>query len=164
MSKEATGTARLSILDRLVDESPRTGDTAPTTWGASAQAFKEAFLRDLDWLLNTRRVPEPMPERYPELQHSVLYYGLPDVTSLSADSADAHQRLARDIEECLRIFEPRLTSTKVFLTASEKKGEHRVRFIIDGVLRMDPQPERIVLDTVLETPTGRFTVAGEEHA
>jgi len=154
---------RLSLLDRLVDESPRQPEAHPGTWGGSTEAFRDAFLRDLEWLLNTRRVPDPVPELYPEACHSVYYYGLPDVTSLSADAPDAHQRLAREIEECIRIFEPRLVSARV-LVAKDDSRERRVRFVIDGVLRMDPHTERIVLDTVLETPTGKFLLAGDAHA
>ena len=164
MSAEPTVGVRLSVLDRLMEGSGRLASPTSSSWAASPDEFKATFLRDLDWLLNTRRVPDPTPDRYRELQHSVYYYGLPDVTSLSADSGDAHQRLARDIEECIRIFEPRLTSARVFLAAAGEAGERRVRFVIDGVLRMDPQTERIVLDTVLETPTGKFTVAGEGDA
>lgn len=163
MSKESEAGVRLSVLDRLMDENPRTGDR-PGSAGATEAAFKAAFLRDLEWLLNTRRVPEPMPELYPELQRSVYHYGLPDITSLSADSTDAHQRLARDLEDCIRTFEPRLISARVTVAPAAEKGERRVRFVIDGVLRMDPHTERIVLDTVLDTPTGKFNVAGDGHA
>ncbi len=163
MSNEQPGRVRLSVLDRLMDDSPRGTAAKPTSWAASPEDFKATFLRDLEWLLNTRRVPEPMP-KYPELQRSVYHYGLPDVTSLSADSADVQQRLARDIEECIRTFEPRLSSPRVRLAANSEKGERRVRFVIEGVLRMDPHTERIVVDTVLETPTGKFMVAGDLDA
>jgi type VI secretion system lysozyme-like protein len=94
----------------------------------------------------------------------VYYYGLPDVTSLSADAPDAHQRLAREIEECIRVYEPRLVSARVLVAPAGDSRERRVRFVIDGVLRMDPHTERILLDTVLETPTGKFLVAGDAHA
>ncbi len=159
-----TARVRLSVLDRLLDEAPRQLDAHPGMVGASPDVFRDAFMRDLEWLLNTRRVPEPAPELYPEARRSVYYYGLPDVTSLSADAPDAHERLAREIEECIRIFEPRLTSARVLVAPSESTGLRAVRFVIDGVLRMDPHTERILLDTVLETPTGKFSVGGNDHA
>ncbi len=163
MSSPATG-VRLSVLDRLLDPSPRDPSARPVTWASSPEAFKQAFLRDVEWLLNTRRVPEPMPELYPELDRSVYHFGIPDVTSLSADSVEARQLLARDIEECLRKFEPRLHSPRVSIAPTEVEGEQRVRFVIDAVLRMDPLTERIVLDTTLDTPTGTFTVSGQTDA
>ncbi len=163
MSSQAAG-VRLSVLDRLMDPSPRDPSAKPMTWAASPEAFKQAFLRDIEWLLNTRRVPDPMPDLYPELEHSVYHFGIPDVTSLSADSIDVQQLLARDIEECLRNFEPRLLSPRVAVVPADTEGDRQVRFVIDAVLRMDPLTERIVLDTTLDTPTGTFTVAGEAHA
>jgi len=163
MSKDSGG-VRLSVLDRLLDDSPREPGARPVTWDASPEAFKRAFLRDLEWLLNTRRVAEPAPERYPELEHSLYHFGIPDVTSLSAESPDAHQRLARDIEECLRTFEPRLSSPRVSIAPMGENGGRSVRFVIDAILRMDPLSERIVVDTLLETSTGAFKVSGGEHA
>ncbi len=163
MSTEPTR-VRLSVLDRLLDESPRQPEAHPGTWGGTREAFRDAFMRDLEWLLNTRRVPEPVPELYPEANRSVYYYGLPDVTSLSADAPEARERLAREIEECIRVFEPRLITARVLVAPADDSRERRVRFVIDGVLRMDPHTERILLDTVLETPTGKFLVAGDAHA
>ncbi len=163
MSSQPQG-VRLSVLDRLLDASPRDPSAKPTTWTASPEAFKQAFLRDIEWLLNTRRVVEPMPEVYPELEHSLYHFGIPDVTSVSADSVDAQQILARDIEECLRKFEPRLVSPRVSMAPVNAEGDRRVRFVIDAVLRMDPLTERIVLDTELDTPTGTFTVSGSTDA
>ena len=32
----------------------------------------------------------------------------------------------------------------------------------EALLRMDPEPQRVVFDTVLETPTGTFFVRGGE--
>ncbi len=159
MSKESGG-VRLSVLDRLLDDNPREPAARPVTWDASPEAFKQAFLRDLEWLLNTRRVADPAPERYPELEHSLYHFGIPDVTSLSADSPEAHQLLARDIEECLRNFEPRLSSPHVALAAPDENGSRSVRFVIDAILRMDPFSERILVDTLLETTTGTFRVRG----
>ncbi len=162
MSKESG--VRLSVLDRLIDDSPRDPSARPLTRDSSPEAFKLAFLRDLEWLLNTRRVAEPTPELYPELEHSLYHFGIPDVTSLSADSPDAHQRLAREIEECLRTFEPRLSSPRVSLAPANDNGGRSVRFVIDAILRMDPLSERILVDTLLETSTGTFRVSGGGNA
>ena len=163
MSKDSGG-VRLSVLDRLLDDAPRESRAGAVSWDASPEAFKRAFLRDLEWLLNTRRVAEPAPELYPLLERSLYHFGIPDVTSLSADSPDAHLRLARDIEECLRTFEPRLSSPRVSVAPMDENGGRSVRFLIDAVLRMDPLSERIVVDTLLETSTGQFRVSGDEHA
>jgi len=40
---------------------------------------------------------------------------------------------------------------------------HRIRFTIDGLLRMEPNPERVTFDTVLEIGSGEFSVLGDEN-
>ena len=163
MSRPPEKTVRLSVLDRLIDENPGFGD-APSTWVGSVSALKRSVLRDLEWLLNTRRIAELAPDHLFEVKHSVYHFGIPDVTSLSADSFDVYVGLARDIEECIRIFEPRLFNVRVAVREPEEKGSRTTRFVIDAMLRMDPDPERIMFDTVLDTPTGKFFISGDENA
>lgn len=162
MSTGTEPTVRLSVVDRLM----QTGewDAVDATWVGSVEALKQALVRDLEWLLNTRRIAEPAPDAYPEVQRSVYHFGLPDISSRSADSLDVQQALSRDIEESIRIFEPRLTDVRVTVRQSEEKGSRLARFVIEAMLRMEPNPERVVFDTVLETPTGKFFVRGEDDA
>lgn len=163
MSKPPDRPVRLSVLDRLIDRTPGIGDAAGT-WAGSVEMMKTSLLRDLEWLLNTRRIAEPAPDHFPQLRSSVYHYGLPDVTSRSADAPDVQTDLAREIEECIRLFEPRLMSVRVSVRASEDVGSRMARFVIEGLLPLDPEPERVLFDTVLETPTGKFFVSGEEDA
>ncbi len=163
MNQGTEPTIRLSIIDRLLDQSGGMGD-ASDGWTESVEALKQSLVRDLEWLLNTRRIAEPAPDRYPEVQQSVYHYGLPDISSRSADSVEVQQALSRDIEEAIRIFEPRLTDVRVSLRQSTEEGSRLARFVIEGLLRMEPNPERVVFDTVLETPTGKFFVQGDDDA
>lgn len=162
MSSGTEPTIRLSVVDRLLDRSSGMADTS--TWSGSVDALKQALVRDLEWLLNTRRIAEPAPDQYPEVQHSVYHFGLPDVSSKSADSIEVQLGLSRDIEECIRIFEPRLTDVRVGVRQEKEKGSRLARFSIEALLMMEPNPERVVFDTVLETPTGKFFVSGDENA
>lgn len=163
-SREAERTVRLSIVDRLIDRDPKAAADPPRSWDQSVAELKAALLRDLTWLLNTRRVIEPAPAQYAEVQASLYHYGLPDVTSLSGDSTAVRRRLARQVEEIIRLFEPRLTGVKVTLANPKGDNERRIRFVIEGMLRMDPDPERVVFDTVLEPASGTFEVSGEADA
>jgi type VI secretion system protein ImpF len=151
------------VLDRLLDTSAGAAEHA-STWSGSVEALKHSLVRDLEWLLNTRRIAEPAPDAYPEVQNSVYHFGLPDVSSRSADSVDVQRMLSRDIEEAIRIFEPRLTDVRVSVRAADDEGSRLARFVVEGMLRMEPNPERVVFDTVLETPTGKFFVRGDEDA
>ena len=163
MNRPIEPNVRLSVLDRLLDFQPGVGD-APASWSPSVAALKESLVRDLEWLLNTRRIAEPAPDHYPELRRSVYHFGLPDVTSRSADSFDVQRELAQDLEEAIRVFEPRLTEVRVSVRDPGEKGPRLARFVIEATLRMEPNPERVMFDTVLETPTGKFSVSGEGDA
>lgn len=160
----AERTVRPSVLDRLIDDAPREPADSPDTLAETTRAFRAAVLRDVEWLLNTRRIAEPAPDAFPELQRSVYHFGLPDVTSLSADSDAARKRLLRQVEECISLFEPRLSGVRVTLTPADEGGRRHVRFLVEGLLRMDPNPERVVFDTILETSSGKFRVGGGASA
>ncbi len=153
-----------SVLERLIDREPGVPAEAPPDWATSVALKRASVRRDLEWLLNTRRTPEPAPAHLGEVRDSVFHYGLPDLTSLSADSPEAHQRLLREVEEAIRTFEPRLTQVKVTIRPHEGSQRHRIRFLVEGLLRLDPEPERIAFDTVLEVSSGTISVEGDADA
>jgi type VI secretion system protein ImpF len=154
----------LSVLDRLLDRDPGNSAERPLTWAQSVQVLKAAVRRDLEWLLNTRRIIEPTPDDATELPASLFCYGLPDISSMSADSPDVADQLRRYLEEAIALFEPRLTEVRVTLGEAEAGGAHELRFVIDGLLRMDPSPEHVQFDTVLQAASGKFDVGGDGGA
>lgn len=157
-------TARLTVLDRLIDLEPKSGTDPVVRLNESVEALRASLQRDLEWLLNTRRIAEPAPERFTEVRESVYHFGLPDITSLSGDSKEVRRILSRRVEECIRRFEPRLTAVRVTPVEADAENRRRIRFVIEGLLRMEPNPEHVVFDTVLETASGRFQVAGSGNA
>jgi type VI secretion system protein ImpF len=157
-------TVSLSVLDRLVDHEPGLAADPPLSWSDSVARLRLSLLRDLDWLLNTRRIAEPAPADLSELRASVYHFGLADVTSLSGDSAETPELLRRRIEECLRLFEPRLTAIQVTPVTAGVDPHHRIRFSIEALLRMEPNPERVTFDTVLEVGSGEFSVRPDADA
>jgi len=158
--KETERVLRRPMLDRLL----QTGEPEPRTWSESVRALKASLMRDIDWLLNTRRIAEPAPQALVELNQSVYHYGLPDVTSLSADSMETRRLLLRQVEDCLRQFEPRLASVRVSEAESKNESSRQLRFVVEGMLQLDPVPEPIVFDTVLDSSSGHFNVSGSQHA
>ena len=152
MSSSGSTVFRASIIDRLTD---RDGEGA---YG-SVQDYRRGVLRDIEWLLNHRRTIEPAPESCPETRRSVYHYGLPDLTSVSAESGQSLARVRSMIEEALRVFEPRLESVKVRIADDDQpEGRSRIRFVIEGLLRMDPHPELLRFDTVMQPGGGGFKV------
>lgn len=146
--------ARRSVLDRLL----QTGEPEPRTASESVLALKASVLRDMEWLLNTRRIAFPAPAEYSELQDSVYHFGLPDITAVSADSPTLRRELLRQIEVCIRRFEPRLTNVRVTESAPDANTRH-IRFHVEAMLRLD-EPEPIYFDTVLDPTSGRINVPG----
>ena len=138
---------RPSVLDRLIDDNPTSNVKPPLTRSQSVRVFKAALRRDLEWLLNARRIITPVPEDCEELTRSVYTFGLPDITSMSKDSRESFERLARLIQSAIDVFEPRLTGVTVDLREGDSKLLRDVHFVIDGILRLDPMPERVMFDT-----------------
>jgi type VI secretion system protein ImpF len=141
-----------SVLDRLLAV-----EEWPTTRSQSVRFFKEALKRDLEWLLNTRQPPLPRLAAFPAAKASVINFGLPDITSLGLMSSSDHRTLRTAIETCLRNFEPRLTDVRVTLEGSDS-ADRRLRFHIEGNMKLDPAPEEISFDTVLELSSGEYKV------
>ncbi len=154
-------TVQRSVLDRLIDTDPDMNTEQPMTWAQSVRELKRAVRRDLEWLLNTRKIVEPAPEGFSELQRSLYHYGLPDITSLAAESVTARDWLRRKVEETITLFEPRLAGVRVTVATVDDEGRRELRFVIDGLLRMEPSPEQVVFDTVLEITSATFEVRGE---
>jgi len=153
-----------SLLDRLVDLDPKSSMETPLTWAESVRRLKASLRHDLEWLLNTRRIPLELPESFVEVPDSLFNYGFPDITSMSRDSRDSRIRLMRQVEETIATFEPRLANVKVSLAETDDNGRRELRFLIEGLLRMEPNPEQVVFDTVLEISSGEYHVKGDGSA
>lgn len=159
-------TVTLSVVDRLIDKEPSSKVEGAMTRSQSVRMLKASLRRDLEWLLNTRRNPDPRVESYPETAKSVHYYGLPDFTTMSFSNLKDRARLLRMLEQTIRHFEPRLASVKVVPVETTEEGSVRrlLRFQIEGLLKMDPAPEHVSFDTVLQLTSGEYTVRGEPGA
>jgi len=156
---EKEGPVTLSVLDRLKDQEPERKLEPPLTRAQSLRELKAALRRDLEWLLNSRRTIEPSPASLKEVERSLYNYGLPDVSSLYLRSSKDQETLLNAIKTAIDVFEPRLLNIKVTLEPAAEDARV-IRFAIDGLLRMDPAPEHIYFDTVLEPMSGQYQVKG----
>ena len=139
-----------SVLDRLM-----TLEDWPATRSQSVQYFRDALKRDLEWLLNTRQPGMRELEEYPLANASMVNYGLPDVSSLGLASASDQRRLRQAILTCIKNYEPRLMNVDVTMEGSDV-ADRKLRFHIEGLMRLDPAPEEISFDTVLELTSGEY--------
>lgn len=163
--REIERTVQPSLLDRLTDEDPRSPADVRVSYMESLHNFKRAVQRDLEWLLNTRRIADETPDHLEELKRSVYHFGIPDITSLSRDSVDSRNVLLTRIDEALTMFEPRLTNVQIQMQEMEGESHRReLRFIVEATLRLDPTPEQVMFDTVLHFSTGEIDVNGKTDA
>src|SRR5580698_8006504 len=89
------------LLDRLIDLEPDNRFEAPMTRAESVRQLRMAVKRDLEWLLNSTRMPIEVPESCEEVDKSVLFYGLPDISSVSVQDSSQQQRLQRSLETAI---------------------------------------------------------------
>lgn len=149
-----------SVLDRLIDYEPRESREPPKSRMASLHELKQSVRRDLEWLFNTRHNGIEIPETLEEVNQSVAVYGLPDLASISARNPTEQNRLAKAIENALRIFEPRFVNVKVLIEPIDK-ANRQLKFHIEAFLDVDPAPEPISFDTVLQVGSGNFSVVAK---
>ena len=148
-----------SVLDRLLDQEPQVSSEPQAARSQQLAQIKAAVKRDLEWLLNTKQLISP-PDDMPHLARSLLTYGLPDFSHSSLTSFQDQARLRRAIEATVQRFEPRLASVTVTLLQG-RENERTLRFRIDAMLKVDPAPEPVAYDSVLQLNTKAFVVQGD---
>ncbi len=149
---------RASILDRLLDDEPQITIDADTNKYHKLKNLRNSVRRDLENLLNTRHKLMEPAEEFPQLELSLLNYGLPDLATVNMSDIDKKQQFIENFESILRDYEPRFKSVKVSLQDNTDKLDRTVRFRIDATLYADPYPEVIVFDSVLEPVTRSINV------
>jgi type VI secretion system protein ImpF len=151
---------RQSVLDRLIDDPDH---PEPRTWDQSVSAFKASVMRDLEWLLNTRRVFPQAAEALDLVRSSIYHFGIPDLSSRSAQSMEARTQMQREVYEAIATFEPRMSKVRVNLVP-QPAAERSVRFQIEGEMRTDPTPQAVVFETILDMASKSIAVKATDDA
>ena len=157
-ANDNTAAVTLSTLDRLIDDDPDTSVEAIPTRTQSVRQLKDGLRRDLEWLLNTRRVAVPPDESLKEVNRSLYVFGLPDFTHYGLNSPQDQAKLVRFLQSTVKIFEPRMANVRIVPLEAVAGKTRTLRFRIEGMLVMDPAPEHVSFDTVLELTSGGYEV------
>lgn len=157
-------TITISALDRLIDLEPENRVENPLSRTQSVRLLKSAVRRDLEWLLNTRRIADPPDEGLKEINRSVYVYGLSDLSALTMAATADRNRLVRQVLATINLFEPRLTNVRLVMVETPDAGKKDVRLRIEAMLRMDPVPEPVTFDTVIELKSGSCHLSGGDDA
>jgi type VI secretion system protein ImpF len=169
-----------SVLNRLVTEKPsgrkstvaadqtRAGQRAAGFTKSEFERYRAAVRQDLEWLLNTRRLVDPLPDGLREVEKSVYCYGLPDFSQLNLaneHNAPDFDRLAAMISRAIELFEPRILDVRVTVGGRAATGRD-LHFHVFGRLRMKPRPEAVCYDTTFDVTRGEYEVGvlGEGRA
>jgi type VI secretion system protein ImpF len=103
-------------------------------------------------------MPIEIPESCEELRNSLLFFGLPDIASISLQNPGDEVRLLRSLEKSIQMFEPRLSRPRVTSRDPYRSTQQAITFHVEAMLMVDPAPERISFDTVLEVTKGAYSV------
>jgi type VI secretion system protein ImpF len=147
-----------SLIDRLLDENPEVRQEAPGKYFQDVRGLERSVMRDLENLLNTRREALfDLPEEFNELKKSLLVYGLPDVTAYNLLDPNDRNRLRRAIEAAISAFESRLQRVRVSMT-TPGQTDGALHFRIEAQLRVEPSPEPVTFDTILQLDTQKYSI------
>ena len=157
-------TITVSVLDRLIDLEPDSRVENPLSRSQSVRLLKSAVRRDLEWLLNSRRICNPPDEALKEVNRSAYVYGLPDLSALAMAASGDRNKLVRQVLATINMFEPRLANVRLVLVETSDSAKKDVRLRVEAMLRMDPVPEPIAFDTVIELKSGNCRLTGSDDA
>jgi len=158
--RDSGARVKLSILDRLLDDAPEMERDRPLSATEALTVLRRAVRRDLEALLNARRRLFTIPRTYPELLASSFAFGLPDYTAGAMNELAAREVLRREIERCIKLFEPRLVNVAVSLVPRKDELDTTLQLRIEALLQADPAPEPISFDTIVNAATAEIEVSG----
>jgi type VI secretion system protein ImpF len=70
-------------------------------------------------------------------------------------------RIRRALEQAIATFEPRLDRVSVTLELP-REHDRALRFHIEAMLRVEPAPEPVSFDAVLQLTTQKYVVQGQD--
>jgi type VI secretion system protein ImpF len=123
-------------------------------------ALRATVKRDLAWLLNTTQFgARGELEGYPQVQTSVLNYGVPDLAGRSLHSRTILDR-AREIRNAIRVFETRIEPESLVVEPLASKDKpNAVVFLIHAEISSTLRPVPVQFRTELEADTASVQVS-----
>jgi len=160
---ELSHTERLqpSLLDRLTDEAPDEQSESRSRRVISMNRLRALVRRDLAWLLNTghMEVLQDLSD-YPEVQRSVLNYGMPDLSGAAVSGLTSDQ-IERMVKTAILTYEPRILTNSLDIRSQvspDNMNRNAIVFEIVGQLWAQPMPAELFLKTEMDLETGDVDV------
>ncbi len=150
-----------SLIDRLTDNDPLNQKESREQRVMSLQQIRDAVQRDLASLLNVGCLATTDDlEEYPYVAHSVLNYGIPDLSGMTVHATDT-VTLERALHQAIVDFEPRILANSLrirVVTDPEEMHRNAMVFVIEGKLWSQPMPLRLLWNTEVDLETGDVIV------
>ncbi|CAN5782608.1 type VI secretion system baseplate subunit TssE [soil metagenome] len=125
----------------------------------SLEDLKDSVARDLEALLNTRKViADEVFALYPECSKSIATYGLNDFAGLSLASTDDRAYICRSLEKTISRHEPRLQNVIASLEVQEG-SVNKLNFAISALLIVHPAQEPVSFDAVLQPSSLHYSIS-----
>ena len=121
-------------------------------------ALKESVRRELVRLLNTRS-SAGIGTGGGEM--SVLDYGVPDFTALSALSGDDRAKLSAAVAQSISAFEPRLRDVRIHVEGL-RSNDRALILRLDAMLVVGDHAEPVSFPLLVRTGSGEVLVSEEE--
>jgi type VI secretion system protein ImpF len=163
------------LLDRLTDDDPQNPQESRHDRVVSFRQYREAVLRDLKMLLNSRACPSQDVEGakrddiydFPLAAASVLNYGIPEICGRTTSGTDPSE-LARLVRAAIETFEPRISRRSLIVrrvaAASDVPVARSLAFEIEGELWAHPVPDHLLVKTEVDLDSGHYHYPKEGQA
>jgi type VI secretion system protein ImpF len=150
---------RALLFERLVDDErdPQGVEPRPLRVHGVGE-LKESVRRELMQLLNTR-CPVPSHLLGSE-ERTVLDYGIPDFSSLSAHSGDDQRLIATIVASTITAFEPRLKDVRV--VAERTQNAQSLRLQLGAMLVVGAYTEPVSFELHVHPKTGEIKAYEDE--
>ena len=154
---------RSSLLDRLTDDAARQPPDPAATRGSVRADLRESVRRDLTHLLNATRLDAARCLRaWPQVERSVLNYGLPALAGVGVAALDV-RAFELAIDAAIRRHEPRVIAATLVVRAIDRDGaigrHNMLSLEISAQIRAQPLPLEMLLRTEFDLETGRVELA-----
>jgi type VI secretion system protein ImpF len=122
-------------------------------------ALRDTVKRDLAWLLNTSNMAAGVNlDPYPQVKTSVLNFGVNGLTG-KALSVRALQQRAREIQNAIKAFEPRIGGRTLRVEPVESTlRENSITYVIHGDITTAANAIAVAFKTDVEADTSIVTV------
>lgn len=122
--------------------------------------IKESIRRDLEMLLNTRLLRHDISRSLRHVRHSIVNYGVVDITSRPMHNEQQRVDFARELAKTIARFEPRLRNVNVNINVTRvTESKQHMHFRIDAALAVGSTLQPVCFKSEMEHSAARICLS-----